>query len=86
MKTSNGESLESWIIVDTRSAIFGNTCGFIPPELATSMQLKNTRSSTYMNKYNNFTTKTNYKEPDTKQQNQSINTELLNRNLLCRQL
>ena len=38
VKTSNGEYLESMVIVDTKSSIVNNTSGFLTPALAISNQ------------------------------------------------
>ena len=52
-KTFNVESLYRIIIIETNRYIVNNTSGSIYPDMATSIQYQNTRSSIYMNRNNN---------------------------------
>ena len=52
-KMFNEKSLKRRSSVDTKSAVVNKPSGFLPPDLETLIQSKNTISSTYMNHNNN---------------------------------
>ena len=92
-KNLNGESLERRVIVDTKSVIVNKTYGFLPPYLASSVQLNNTHRSTYTKKWyitslqtDEDNIKDSCKDSDTKQQNPMIRRQLFSNNLFHHEL